>query len=237
MSGSKQKTLKIFLKKIQQIFFVFIFLTMPFSSSYKLKDYGFGSGGASNSSGGGFSLEAITGEMGGSNASGGGLGLRPGLLFPLQANVPTAPTFTNPSSYYNKLSLIVNTASNPSDTKYAIAISTDNFTTTNYVQSDNTVGPALGTEDYQLYSAWGGAGGITVIGLIPSTTYYVKIKAMQGKFSETGYGPIATAATISPTLSFSVGTDDNPSTPPFIINFSSMVPGSVNASPHYIMSV
>jgi hypothetical protein len=227
---------KQFSKKYLSGIMALFFLVMPYSTSYKLKDYGFGSGGTANSTGGGFSLNAITGEQSGTKTTPlGGISLQPGLIFTGQANVPIAPTFINPGGYYNKLNLTVNPSGNPSDTKFAIAISTDNFATiTNYVQNDNTVGAVLGAEDYQTYSAWGGVGGITVIGLTAGTTYQVKIKAMQGKFSETGYGPTASAATVNPTLSFSVGTDDNPSTPPFIINFGNMVPGNVNVSPHYI---
>jgi hypothetical protein len=102
------------------------------------------------------------------------------------------------------------------------------------VQSDNTIGSTLGSEDYQNYTSWGGASGTTIIGLAPSTTYKVKVKAMQGKFSETGYGPIASAATVSPTLSFTITTDTQ-SSPPFSVNFGSMNPGTVNSSsPHQI---
>ncbi|MDR3559257.1 MAG: hypothetical protein P4L62_02895 [Candidatus Pacebacteria bacterium] len=223
------------LKRLKKFFFpLFIFLVLPASTSYKLQDYSFGSGGTSGSSGGGFSLEAVSGEQGGGQASGGGFSLNPGMIFLGQANVPAAPTFSNPSSWYNKLNLVINPSGNPSDTKFAVAISTDNFATTQYVQSDDTVGPVLGAEDYQIYAAWGSGSGITVIGLAANTTYKVKVKAMQGKFSETGYGPTASATTSNPTLSFSVGTDDNPSTPPFSINFGSMTPGSVNTSPHQV---
>jgi hypothetical protein len=214
---------------------LFFFLVMPASTNFKLKDYSFGSGGTSGSTAGGFSLEAITGQTSGAKASGGGFSVGPGLIFLGQANVPVAPTFTNPSNYYNKLQLIVNPSGNPTDTKFAIAISTDNFATiTNYVQSDNTVGPVLGAEDYQIYSAWGGASGITVIGLTASTTFQVKVKAMQGKFSETGFGPTASAATVTPQLSFSITTDLT-SVSPFVVNFGTMVPNTVNnSSPHQI---
>jgi hypothetical protein len=210
-------------KRTLSIPIFFFLLTMPASTNFKLKDYGFGTGGTSGSTSPNYALEAITGEI-----SGGGLtsplyGIGPGLIFTNQANVPGAPTFDNPSNYYNKLRLIVNTANNPSDTKFAIAISTDNFTTTNYVQSDNTVGSVLGAEDYQNYTSWGGAGGIYVIGLYANTTYKVKVKAMQGRFTETGYGPMATASTISPTLTFGIDTN--------AVNYGSLTAGNVTDSP------
>ena len=76
--------------------------------------------------------------------------------------------------------------------------------TTYYVKSDHTVGTSLTITDYQTYDLWGGASGIDVVGLEASTTYSVKIKAMQGEISETRYGPVATAATVAPILTFEI---------------------------------
>jgi len=210
---------------------------MPASTNYKLKDFGFGTGGTGNSSSSNYLLNAITGEQSGAKMSGTNYNLGPGLEFTNQANVPAAPVFTNPGNYYNKLQIVLNTSDNPTDTEYAIAISTDNFVTeTNYVQNDNTVGSTLGIEDYQTYVEWGGASGFFVVGLSSNTTYYVKVKAMQGKFTETNYGPVATAATVSPTLTFDidVSATDTETDPPFSINFGDLVAGSVTDSPQKI---
>jgi hypothetical protein len=88
-----------------------------------------------------------------------------------------------------------------------VSISTDNFVAnTNYVKNDFTVGTTLLTTDYQSYTAWGGASGGNIIGLLPGQTYYLRIKATQGKFTESGYGPISSVATVSPQLSFSIST-------------------------------
>lgn len=201
-------------------FFLFAF---PASTNYQLEGYGFGAGGEDNMTSANYASDAITGEVSDDQLTGANYNLGAGLSFEIMANVPPAPTFTNPSNYYNKLNLILNTGGNPTDTKFAIAISSDNFVTTNYVQSDNTVGATLGIEDYQTYAAWGGATGFDIIGLAPSTTYKVKIKAFQGKFSESGYGPTATAATVSSQLSFSLSTNT--------INFGSLVVNTVNSSP------
>jgi len=227
---------KFDLKKIGQLLsttsFMFL-LVMPASTNYKLKDYGFGSGGTANSSGGGYSLEAISGEQSGQKENSTSYGIGGGLIFTGQANVPVAPTFTNPSNYYNRLQVVINTSGNPTDTKYVIAISTDNFVTiTNYIQSaDGTIGA---TQDYQTYATWGGASGIPVVGLQAGTTYYVKAKAMQGNFTETGYGPTASAATVNPTLSFGITTDLQ-SSPPFEVSFGDMIPATVNSSsPHQV---
>lgn len=212
---------------------LFLFV-LPASTTYQMKDFGFGSGGTSGANSTTYSMQAITGEDTAGKLTGTTYNLGPGLIYENQAGVPGAPTFTNPNDYYNKLKLVINTGGNPSDTKYAIAISTDNFATiTNYVQNDNTVGAVLGSEDRQTYTNWGGAGGILIIGLAANTTYQVKVKAMQGKFTETEYSLVSSVATISPTLSFSIDTDTQ-SSPPFVINFGNMNPGSLNVSPQNI---
>lgn len=218
-----------------QASFVFLFV-FPASTNYQLKDFSFGGGGEENMASGSYALDGISGEQSSSAASSPSYVVTSGLLPTQQANVPPAPAFTNPNNYYNKLKIILNTGGNPTDTKFAIAISTDNFVTTNYIQSDNTVGAVLGSEDYQTYAAWGGGSGFLVIGLTPSTTYKVKVKAMQGKFTETGYGPVATVATVSPQLSFDIdiSATDSDTNPPFTISFSSLTAGTVFDSPEKI---
>lgn len=212
---------------------VFLIFAMPASTDYKLRDFGFGTGGVSNATSGSYALDAISGEQSAGNLDGTSYDLGPGLIFTNQANVPPAPTFTNPSNYYNKLKIVLDTGSNPSDTKFAIAISTDNFVSdTRYVQSDDTVGATLGVEDYQTYANWGGASGTLIIGLVPNTTYKVKVKAWQGKFTETGYGPTATAATIGPQMTFDIDVsasdeDNSVST----IDLGSLPAGTVVDSP------
>lgn len=183
--------------------FAFLFV-FPASTNYRLDGYGFGGGGEENMTSTNYALDGITGEQSEDQLQGTNYDLGAGLLFVQQANVPPAPTFTNPSNYYNKLHLVLATGNNPTDTKFAIAISDDNWVTTEYAQSDDTVGATLGSEDRQTYAAWGGATGFDVIGLAPNTTYKVKVKAMQGKFTETGYGPEASTATVNPQLSFDI---------------------------------
>lgn len=207
--------------------FLLIF-AFPASTNYQLKDFGFGTGGVGNATSGSYALDGISGEQSGGKLTGTGFDLGSGLLFTNQANVPPAPTFTNPASYYNKLRIVLDAGGNPSDTKFAIAISTDDFVTTNYVQSDATVGAVLGAEDYQTYAAWGSGTGTMIIGLASGTTYKVKVKAIQGKFTETGYGPTATAATVNPTLSFSINTN--------LIQFGSLFAGTVTDSPQSVVA-
>jgi hypothetical protein len=213
-------------------FFSFIFLVLPASSTYELRDFGFGSGGTENSTSSNYALEALTGEQQGGKLSGTNYGLGSGLLFTNQANVPVAPTFVNDGDYYSKLRLTINESGNPSDTKYAIAISTDNFVTTQYVQDDNRTGSALGLEDYRTYSSFGSGSGFLILGLSPNTTYQVKVKAWQGKFTETGYGPSASVATIGATLTFDidVASTNTETSSPFTTGFGDLLPSTITTS-------
>lgn len=214
---------------------IFLIFVMPASTTYQLKDYGFGGGGTSNATSTNYAAETLSGEQGAGMLDGTTYDLGSGLQFTNQANIPAAPAFTNPSSYYNKLKIVITTSNNPTDTKFAIAISDDDFVTTRYVQSDDTVGSTLGIEDYQTYTNWGGASGTLILGLTPSTTYKVKVKAWQGKFTETGYGPTASAATVSPQMTFDIDVsaidEENSVTS---IAFGDLIAGTVTDSPQKI---
>jgi hypothetical protein len=176
---------------------------LPNTSNYKLNSYGFGSGGTANSSTSTYSLEGITGEVSGQTATTANYSTKPGFVETQQANVPTV-TLTNPSNYYDKLKFVINQQSNPTDAKYALQVSTvSNFSSNiKYVKSDLTLGATLTTADYQIYTTWGGASGANIIGLTSNTTYYIRAKATQGQFTESGYGPSSNAATVGQQISF-----------------------------------
>jgi len=121
---------------------------------------------------------------------------------------------------------------NPSDALFAVAISTDGFTTTQYVHSDLTVGSSLSFSDYQTYAAWGGSSGVIVRGLTKSTVYSVKAKAYRGKFTESGYGPVASASTVDPQLSFDidVAATNISTSPPYVVDFGTIPVSTVTNS-------
>lgn len=206
-----------------------LFAAVPSSSSYQLHNYGFGSGGTSNSSSANYSLNATTGEVGNTQSTSSNYSVRSGNNNTQQAHVPVAPTFDNPGNYYNKLHFAITPGSNPSDTKFSIAISSDGFATSQYVQSDNTIGAVRGIEDYQTYAAWGGATGQVVTGLAYSTTYQIRVNSFQGKFTETAYGPIASAATVPPSITFDidVSATDSDTNPPYATSFGGLLPATV----------
>jgi len=194
-----------------------LFAALPSTTNYSLQSYGFGSGGTAGSGTTNYSLEGITGELGGQTATTTNYNLKPGFVETEQANVPLV-TLSNPSSYYDKLKFVIDQQSNPADAKYALQVCVGaNWTgspltcggTTMYVKSDNTLGSTLSLTDYQTYATWGGGSGADIIGLAANTTYYIRAKATQGQFTESGYGPSSNAATVGQQISFCLYTNAN----------------------------
>ncbi len=227
---------------IQKIFlisaFLFLLLTFfiqktyagPQSTSYEIKSYNFGSGGTQDNNSTNYTLFGTSGETSNNGIDSTNYTFDGGLTYTLTTNVPAAPSFSNPSNYYNKLQLIVNTSSNPTDTKYALAVSTDNFSSdTKYVQADNT----LGTNPvWQTYSSWGGASGIYVLGLATGTTYYAKVSAMQGSYTQSPFSSVSSASTSNSTLSFDidVATTDTETAAPYTLDIGQLAVGSVTTA-------
>jgi hypothetical protein len=204
------------------------FATLPATTNYQLNSYGFGSGGTANSSTSNYSLEGISGELGGQTSTTANYNVKPGFVETQQANVPTISSFDNGSGrYYNKLHFVIDQQGNPSDALYALQVCIGgNFPcagTINYVKSDNTIGSTLTLTDYQTYTAWGGGSGTNIIGLLPNTTYGLRAKATQGKFTESGYGPSLTATTVNPSISFSVS--------PTSLSLGNLLPNTITDAP------
>jgi hypothetical protein len=192
------------------------------SETYQLKSYGFGSGGVATSSSESYNAFGLTGEDGGQQLSSETYKANSGLTYTILANVPPAPTLSNPATNYDRLKFVLATDNNPSTTQYAIQISSDNFASDiRYIQNDDTVGATLGNEDWQTYTSWGGASEAFVTRLSNNTTYKIRAKARVGSYTESAWGPASSGiATSNPSLTFSL--DSN------TITFSSL-----NASNSY----
>ncbi len=205
-----------------------LFAALPATSTYQLNSFGFGSGGTANSTTSTYALEGTAGELAGQTAATTTYKLKPGFVETQQAHVPKVAALDNGSGiYYNKLHFVIDQQNNPADALYALSISTDNFVSNiKYVKSDFTVGTSLVLADYQTYTTWGGASGANIIGLLPNTLYYLRIKVTQGKFTESQYGPAANATTAIPQLSFSVTTN--------AITLGSLLAGNVVDAPQTI---
>ncbi|GIW62865.1 MAG: hypothetical protein KatS3mg090_0691 [Patescibacteria group bacterium] len=207
---------------------VLVILVLPSSTNYKLKSFDFGTGGQGDMSSTNFSMEGLAGGFA-DELNSSSFGLNAGLIFVQSADVPPAPVLQNSSNWYNKLLLIVNPGDNPSSATFAVAISDDNWATTKWVQSDNTVGTTLGIEDFQTYAEWGGSSGSYIVGLEPNTTYKVKVKARQGNYTESSLGPEAVANTVNVSLSFDidVSSNDQETSSPYTVDLGELSFGSV----------
>lgn len=202
-----------------------LFATSPTSTNFTLKSFDFGTGGDSLTSTN-YGVSGISGTQSGDSQSSTNFYINSGLNPTQEAFVPPAPSFTNPSSEYNRLRLIINTGGSPSDTRFAVGISKDNFVTTLWAQTDNTIGPAFSIANYQTYAGWGSGSGVWLTGLESNTTYKVKAKAYQGNFTNTKFGPEVSVATVLPSLTFSLETTLSIS-PPFNMSFGGLIPGTV----------
>jgi hypothetical protein len=201
-------------------------LAGPAGGTYQLLDYGFGSGGTVNSTSGTYSLQGISGEIETASMSSTNYMNLAGLIYEMEPNTPPPPTITNPSnSYYNKLSISINNANNPSDTTFAIQIasnSADFSQNVYYVQSgSNTLGTTI---DWETYATWNSGSTFTLVGLSSNTTYYVKVAAKRGTFQLGRYSGVAFAATVNPSFTFNLQTSSQ-TVPPFSVAIGTMTPG------------
>jgi len=182
----------------------------PQSTTYELKEFGFGAGGVASASSNTYSLFGTAGEIDVASSESNTYRANAGLVFTLQVATPPTPSFTNPGNNYDRLKIVIATGNNPTDTRYAIAITDDNWATTKYIQSDYTVAGVLGAEDWLTYSGainvgWGDTGGFYVTGLKNNTVYRIKVKAKQGNFTESPWGPEYSQTTSDPSLTFGIG--------------------------------
>lgn len=204
---------------------------MPATTNYRLNSYGFGSGGTSNSQTSTYSLEGTSGELSGQTASTPTASTKPGFTETQQANVPKiAAVSNNGGLFYNKLRFVIDPQGNPSDAKYLVSVSTDNFVNDiKYLQPDGTLSSGLALSQYQTYSAFGGNAGSLIVGLNPATTYSIRAKVTQGKFTESAFGPVVSQATAAQTLSFTL-TTSNQSSPPYSVGFGTLTAGTITDS-------
>lgn len=222
------RILKLFTKPSLTGITLFLLL-FPASNNYRLDGFQFG-GGEFDQSSTNYQMHSVLGESNEKMKSG-NYGLNSGLKFVQMADTPAAPTLTNDDNWTDQLKIVINPGIHSGDdTKFAIAISDDNWVTTQWVQNDNTVDAVLGSEDFQYYSSWGGASGEYIIGLNSNTTYKVRVKAQKGKYTEGMLGPEASASTVGMTLDFDIDIveqSDDESGPPYVIDFGEIVIGTV----------
>lgn len=171
------------------------------STNYNLENSSFNVGGEESSSTNYKSQDSL-GDANDAGSSSTNYKVFPGTLQPIYPGVPGTPTLTNTGgTLYNSLDFVVTEGpGNASDVEYAIAISDDDFVTTDYIQTSDTVG---GTIAWQTYSGWGSGSGERVTGLKSNTTYKIKVKARFEIDTETIYSTSASATTSNPSISVS----------------------------------
>ena len=212
---------------------VLVAAALPASTDYHLGSYGFGSGGTAGTSSGNYSINGIAGDAASGQSASSNYKAGNGVNYQQQADVPLA-TLSNDASWYNKLRLTVTPNGNPTTAKYAVAISSDNFATTQYINADLTLGTTLHSSNFQTYSTWGSAAGVVIRGLQPSTVYTAKAAAYTGNYTQSSFGPASIGTTTSaPQLSFriDVSATDQATSPPYVVAFGNLLAGNVNSSP------
>lgn len=211
-----------------------VFALVLQSGNYQIENPSFSTGGGNRNSATYRAQDATGTASGTSNST--NYQVQSGAIPPIFPGVPGVPTLTNTgSTLYANLDFVIATGGNASDTQFAIAISSDNFTTTTFVKADDTITSA--TEVWQDYAGWGSGSGERLIGLAPNTTYKIKVKARLGPNNESGYSNIASATTSNPSLTMTVagvssgtsvaGTTTNVTTTATTVPFGQLSVGSI----------
>ena len=171
------------------------------SPNYTVENAIIDSGGQNSSSTNYSGTESLGGE-GDALSSSSNYSAFAGFIQHAYPGVPGQPTLANTGgTLYNSLDFVVATGGNPSDAQYALAISSDSFATTYFIQTDNTLATSTA---WNTYVAWGGSSGGRVTGLSASTTYQLKIKARFAANTETAYSITAQTATINPNFTMTI---------------------------------
>ena len=136
------------------------------------------------------------------------------------SNCTTGPTelstggmvaICGPSGCYDKARFEIDINGNPTDTLYAVMISTDNFSSDiRYIDGSSFWPESLSTHnlsDFLTKTDWE-TPDFNIQGLQTATTYYIRILALHGDFTQTEQGPIATATTSAGSVFFDLDIED-----------------------------
>jgi len=209
-----------------------VFAAFSSSPSYGLNSYSVGPVGTSNSHSATYYSQTTGGAVGGNNGSSTHYTGTSSNVQTEQLAVPQAPTVSNGGGTYTTylqatLNNNAGTSNYPTDTTFAIGVSTTNCFTSACVQSGavqfvQTGGTLNTSQYYQSYTSWGGSSGVSVTGLTPGTTYYFAVAAKEGTFTNTEYGASTSCATASSYITYSLS--------PNSLSLTGMLPGTVTTS-------
>jgi hypothetical protein len=136
---------------------------------------------------------------------------------------------------YDKARFEISASSNPSDTLYGVQISTDNFSTDIKYLDGTTFRPesSYDINDFRTESVWE-TEVFNIQGLSSNTTYYIRISALHGDFSQSDNSIAANATTTTGSIFFdidiAISTGINTETAaPYTISFTdstALIPGA-----------
>lgn len=156
---------------------------------------------------------------------------------PSQLSTGGMVAICGPSGCYDRARFEIGNSNNPADTIYGVMISTDNFVSDVKYVDGNTFWPeSISTHnlsDLHTKEDWENPD-FNLLGLQSSTTYYIKIFALHGDFTQSEAGPVASATTSSGAVFFDLDIEDSngisaETNPPYGISFTgaySLIPGS-----------
>jgi hypothetical protein len=133
-----------------------------------------------------------------------------------------------PTGCYDKARFEIDTNDNPNDTLYAVMISEDNFVSdVKYIDGSTFCPETESTHnlnDFLTQQDWENED-FNIKGLQTAITYYIKIFALKGDFTQTDSGPVASATTSGGSVFFDIDIADEDgeseeTSPPHYIYFT-----------------
>jgi hypothetical protein len=140
---------------------------------------------------------------------------------------------------FNKARFEIDAQGNPTDTLYSVQITTDaGWGSWNYVDGTSRFIESVANhdiDDYLTESVWeSGAGVFNIVGLDPAVTYYLRITALRGDFTESGYSNVLSSTTGVATTSFNVLVADENEMATTDIDLGTMSYGTVAVGDNFI---
>lgn len=141
---------------------------------------------------------------------------------------------------YNRARFEIDGSDNPSDTLYSAQITTDpSWNTFDFIDASTFLIEPLGNHDindYQTETYWESTvSSFNIFNLDPNTTYYIRLTALHGDFTETEPGPSITATTAYPQISVDIDIADSGGTAtetafPYSVSLGTLTVGLVSTA-------
>ncbi|MBN2100476.1 hypothetical protein JW710_01080 [Candidatus Dojkabacteria bacterium] len=187
------------------------------SDNYRIIDPSIDAGGNDDASSGTYNLlDSIGGSINDERFESSNYKLGTGIGYTFMANVPVVTYFQTDDSAmialcgeggcYNRAKFELDPENNPTETLYLVEISTDDWTTVQCIDGTTKEPKAISSKninDYLTEATWE-AEDFNLLGLASSTEYKIRLRALNGDFTESEPGPDATESTTDPSISFDI---------------------------------